>query len=249
MEAPTPVIDDVIARLKEMIVSEGYEPGSRLPPERDLAARLTVSRNTVREAVRALSLTGIVESRRGSGTYVTSLAPKVMLDAMSLLVDFADDVGLVDILAVRRVLEAEAAARAAARITASELAELRTCLDLMQHDPQHGDGSVTAVTEADVRFHSVIAAASGNPVLAALIDALGDRTLRGRVWRAYADRGVFGRACVEHEAIYDALVESDPTRAAAAAAAHVAQVERFLRTAETPVDQKITSPNLAGPID
>lgn len=234
MDSRTPVIDEVIGKLKALIASGEYEPGSRLPTERALAARFAVSRSTVREAVRALSLTGVVESRRGSGTYVTSLAPKAMLDSMSLLVEFSGEAGLADILAVRRVLEAEASAQAAARIDEQGLAELRSCLEQMRHDPQRGDGSVTAVTEADLQFHSVISAASGNPVLAALIDALGDRTLRGRIWRGYADTGVFDRAQAEHEAIYDALADGDPTRAAAATAAHVGQVERFLRTQETP---------------
>ncbi|MGW0936909.1 FadR/GntR family transcriptional regulator [Streptomyces sp. NPDC002666] len=247
MESRTPVVDDVIARIKAMISSEGYEPGSRLPTERELASRLSVSRNTIREAVRALSLTGVVESRRGSGTYVTSLAPKAMLDSMSLLVEFSGQAGLADILAVRRVLEAEAAARAAARISESELADLRSCLEQMRHDPQRGDGSVTEVTQADLRFHAVIAASSGNPVLSALINALGDRTLHGRVWRGYMDAGVYNRAQDEHEAIYDALSDGDPTRAAAAAAAHVAQVERFLRSEAAQTDTN-TDTHLAGPI-
>lgn len=112
-------------------------------------------------------------------------------------------------------------------------------------------GMAAVVSEADLRFHSLVAAASGNPVLAALIEALGDR---GRVWRGYVDHGVFGRARIEHEAIYDALAEGDPTRCRVRGR-RVAQVELFLRAADDPastpceIDTEAISPTLAGPIN
>ncbi|MGH3639476.1 MAG: FadR/GntR family transcriptional regulator, partial [Mycobacterium sp.] len=127
------------------------------------------------------------------------------------------------------VLESEATAQAAARIDAAGLERLQECLDEMHHDPQSGDGDVEAVTAADVRFHLVIAEIAGNPVLAALLEALSDKTFRARVWRGYAQAGVFERAWDQHRAIFRALRDRDPAQAAAYAAAHVADVEAFLR--------------------
>ncbi|MFE4254063.1 FadR/GntR family transcriptional regulator [Streptomyces sp. NPDC056910] len=224
------VVEGTIDAIKTMIVSGRFQAGERLPTERDLALTLGVSRNTVREAVRALSLMKVVESRQGAGTYVTSLAPSLLLDSVSLLVTLSSTATSIDLLAVRRVLESEAAAQAAARIDDADLARLDAILTEMRHDPQSGDGSVESVTEADLRFHSIIAQAAGNPVLAALVEALSDRTYRARVWRGYAESGVYQRAWHQHEAIYAALRDRDPQRAAAQAAAHVADVEAYLRT-------------------
>ncbi|MGV9799265.1 FadR/GntR family transcriptional regulator [Mycobacterium sp. NPDC003449] len=222
-------IDRTIDAIRGIIASGEILPGQQLPTERDLAARLGVSRNTVREAVRALSLVNIVESRRGAGNFVTSLAPRLLLDSMSMLITLSGRSTVLDLLAVRRVLEAEATAQAAARIDADGLARLQECLDEMHHNPQSGDGDVEAVTAADVRFHLTIAEIAGNPVLAALLEALSDRTFRARVWRGYTQSGVFERAWDQHHAIFRALRDHDPAQAAAYAAAHVADVEAFLR--------------------
>ncbi|WP_327091610.1 FadR family transcriptional regulator [Nonomuraea sp. NBC_01738] len=227
------VTDQTIQQLKASIVSGEFVPGQRLPTERDLAARLGVSRNTLREAIRALTLGGILEARQGDGTYVTSLAPGQLLDSFALLIEMSQDATVLDMLAVRRVLEAEAASRAAARITEEQLAELAGCLDAMRHDPQAGEGTVDEVVSADARFHEVIMLAAANPVAGALVQSLSGRTLRARVWRGHADQGVFPRAVGEHEAIYEAVRDRDPARAAAAMSTHIAAVESFLRGAKS----------------
>ncbi|MFI6599597.1 FadR/GntR family transcriptional regulator [Nonomuraea sp. NPDC050536] len=208
--------DQTIQRLKRSIVTGEFEPGRRLPTERELAVRLGVSRNTLREAIRALTLGGILEARQGSGTYVSSLAPGRLLDSFSLLIEASQDATVLDLLAVRRVLEVEAAGLAAARATDEQLAELAGCLEAMRSAP----------VEADVRFHETVAAAAGNPVLAALIQALGGRALRERVRRGHPAGQAGG-----HEAIYEAIRDRDPSRAAAAMATHIGLVESFLRTA------------------
>jgi GntR family transcriptional regulator, transcriptional repressor for pyruvate dehydrogenase complex len=221
---------ETIRRLKAMITSGQFSAGERLPSERDLAAQLAVSRNSLREAIRALSLVGILEARHGDGTYVTSLAPRLLLDSLSLLVELSGDATVLDLLAIRRILEAAAAEQAAARITEEQLEELELCLEAMNHDPQRGDGSVEeVVSQADVRFHAIIAEATGNPALAALVDTLNSRTLRARVWRGYAQVGVFASTLAEHGAILEALRDRDPSRANAHAAAHIASVEAFIR--------------------
>ncbi|MGW2162182.1 FadR/GntR family transcriptional regulator [Nonomuraea sp. NPDC001699] len=229
-DARTSASGETINHIKTMITSGAFPPGTRLPTERDLAVQLGVSRNTLREAIRALTLAGLLEARQGDGTYVTSLSPGMLLDTFAMLVELSPDATVLDMLAVRRVLESAATAQAAARITDRQLDELAACLEDMRHDPQSGDGSVDEVVRADARFHAVVAEAAGNPVLAALVEALSTRTLRARIWRGQVDQGVFDRAIHEHQAIYEALRDRDPALAAPAAAAHIANVERFLRT-------------------
>src|SRR5262252_2485635 len=111
------VTQDAIERIRELIVSGEWGPGSRLPREADLAAELGVSRNSLREAVRALSLVRILDVRQGDGTYVSSLEPNSLLDAMSFLLEFHQDDSVLDILGVRRILEPAATALAAQKMS------------------------------------------------------------------------------------------------------------------------------------
>src|SRR5918993_2103991 len=107
------VTDEAIEKIKGMIVSGALRPGDRLPKESELASELGLSRNSLREAVRALSLIRILDVRQGDGTYVTSLEPHLLLDALSFVVDFHRDDTVLQFLEVRRILEPAATALAA----------------------------------------------------------------------------------------------------------------------------------------
>ena len=115
------VTDEAIEKIKGMIVSGALRPGDRLPKESELAAELGLSRNSLREAVRALSLIRILDVRQGDGTYVTSLDPQLLLEALSFVVDFHRDDTVLEFLAVRRILEPAATAMAAPRISEQQL--------------------------------------------------------------------------------------------------------------------------------
>jgi len=112
--------DEAIEKIKAMIVSGTLRAGDRLPKEADLAADLGLSRSSLREAVKALSLVNILVVRRGDGTYVSSLEPAVLLEALSFIVDFHRDTSVLEFLRVRRILEPAATAMAAERITPEE---------------------------------------------------------------------------------------------------------------------------------
>ena len=118
-----------------MITSGALRAGDRLPREADLAADLGLSRSSLREAVRALSLVNILDVRQGDGTYVTSLQPHLLLEALSFIVDFHRDGTVLEFLRVRRILEPAAVAMAAERITETECQELRVLLDSLGPDP------------------------------------------------------------------------------------------------------------------
>ncbi|MFI5782321.1 FadR/GntR family transcriptional regulator [Nocardia sp. NPDC051570] len=218
------VTDDAIAKIKTMIVSGDLTPGSRLPREADLAAELGVSRNSLREAVRALSLVRILDVRQGDGTYVASLEPNSLLDAMSFLLEFHQDDSVLEVLGVRRILEPAATALAAQRMTDAELAQLRT---LVAPD----SASVTDLVALDLNFHAAIGAACGNKVLASLLDSLSMPTTRARIWRGVTEESAFERTVAEHRGICDAIAARDPDLAHARALAHVAGVMEWLARA------------------
>lgn len=112
-----------------MITSGRLSAGARLPIEKDLAASLAVSRGSLREGVRALSIMGALETRQGDGTYVTSLSADRLLTPMEFVIDLQDAAGVAQVQSVRRVLESVAAALAAARIGVPALNQAEAILE------------------------------------------------------------------------------------------------------------------------
>ncbi|MFI5755853.1 FadR/GntR family transcriptional regulator [Streptomyces sp. NPDC051569] len=219
------VTDEAIEKIKEMIVSGALRPGDRLPKESELAAELGLSRNSLREAVRALSLIRILDVRQGDGTYVTSLDPQLLLEAMSFVVDFHRDDTVLEFLAVRRILEPAATAMASARITEAELDKLAAQLDALGPDP-----SVEQLVASDLDFHRGIVQSSGNSVLCSLLDGLSGPTTRARVWRGLTQEDAVSRTIHEHRAILAALRDRDAEAARSWATVHIASVEMWLRS-------------------
>ncbi|MEU5582218.1 FadR/GntR family transcriptional regulator [Streptomyces huasconensis] len=218
------VTDEAIEKIKGMIVSGVLRPGDRLPKESELAAGLGLSRNSLREAVRALSLIRILDVRQGDGTYVTSLDPQLLLEALSFVVDFHRDDTVLEFLAVRRILEPAATAMACAHIGDAELDALERQLDELGDAP-----SVEELVACDLEFHRGIVQASGNSVLCSLLDGLSGPTTRARVWRGLTQEDAVSRTLHEHRAILMALRDRDAEAARSWATVHVASVEQWLR--------------------
>ncbi|MEW2422062.1 FadR/GntR family transcriptional regulator [Streptomyces nigra] len=219
------VTDEAIEKIKAMIVSGALRPGDRLPKESELAAALGLSRNSLREAVRALSLIRILDVRQGDGTYVTSLDPQLLLEALSFVVDFHRDDTVLEFLAVRRILEPAATAMAAARIGEQQLDALAGELDRLGDAP-----SVEELVASDLEFHRGIVRASGNSVLCSLVDGLSGPTTRARIWRGLTQRDAVARTLHEHRAILAALRDRDAEAARSWATVHIASVEQWLRS-------------------
>jgi len=220
------VTDEAIDRIKEMIVSGELLPGDRLPREADLAERLGLSRSSLREAVRALSLIHVLDVRQGDGTYVTSLEASRLLEAMSFVVDFHRDDTVLQFLEVRRILEPAATAMAALHMTEEEVAELAKVLAT-----RGDDASVDGLVANDLEFHGRIAMGSGNPVLCSLLESLSAPTTRARVWRGLTQEGAVARTFEQHADIYEAIAARHPEVARSWATVHIAGVEDWLRRA------------------
>ncbi|MFD7393148.1 FadR/GntR family transcriptional regulator [Streptomyces sp. NPDC059852] len=219
------VTDEAIEKIKGMIVSGALRPGDRLPKESELAAGLGLSRNSLREAVRALSLIRVLDVRQGDGTYVTSLDPQLLLEALSFVVDFHRDDTVLEFLAVRRILEPAATAMAAARIGERQLDALAERLDRLGDAP-----SVEELVASDLEFHRAIVAGAGNSVLCSLLDGLSGPTTRARIWRGLTQEDAVRRTLQEHRAILAALRDRDAEAARSWATAHIASVEQWLRS-------------------
>lgn len=228
--------DRVVDRITQMILDGKLAPGDRWPIEKDLAADLAVSRGSLREGVRALTLLGILHTRQGDGTYVTSLDASVLLGPMGLLVELQGAGNALHIHTVRWLLETEAASLAAINAgtrggfdsTKAALAKARDALDGSAHILSLPHVDHERLLEADVAFHSAIAELADNPVLAALIAAFATRTARARLWRAIAQDGALQRIQQEHELILHAIVDRDPERARVRMATHLLEVEDFI---------------------
>jgi DNA-binding FadR family transcriptional regulator len=216
--------DIAIDKIKTMILDGRLNPGDRLPREADLAEQLGISRGSLREAVRALSMVRILDVRQGDGTYVTGLTPEILLETIGFVIDFHQDASILDLFEVRRALEPMAAEKAALLMPEDEAAGLLELVEAVAPD-----ATVDDVVAADLEFHSRIADAAGNRVLSALIDGVARRTHRARIWRGVTQRDAVERTRREHRAIAEAIAQRQPSIAHACALAHVAGIESWLR--------------------
>lgn len=216
--------DEAIEKIKDMILSGELQPGDRLPKEPELASRLGLSRNSLREAVRALSLIRILDVRQGDGTYVTSLAPELLLEALRFVLDFHRDRTLLQLFEVRRILEPAAVAMAATHMSKDEVAALKAILDRARVDVP-----VETFVENDVAFHRALSEGSGNQVLCTIIDGLVAPTTRARIVHGVADDAALERSLHEHRMIYNGVADRNPEVARSWATIHIAGVEEWLR--------------------
>jgi GntR family transcriptional repressor for pyruvate dehydrogenase complex len=220
------VTDEAIGKIKVMITTGELLPGDRLPPEQELSERLGLSRSSLREAVKALELVRVLDVRRGDGTYVTSLEPQLLLEAVSFVIDLHNDASVLEVFAVRRILEPAAAAIASSRLDDTHLATLHAIVDKV------GDSDdVESLVEHDLAFHREIVAGAGNAYLTSLVDGLGSSTVRARIWRGLTQENAVERTIAEHRAIIVALESRDAELTRALMTAHIAGIELWLRSA------------------
>ena len=217
--------DKAISRIRELIQSGQLAPGSKLPSEQQLAAQLGISRNLTREAVKALVAVGVLEIRRGDGTYVTSLEPGVLLGGLGAAIELLRGETVLELTEVRRLFEPVATALAATRISSADLAQVAQHLAAMRA----ARDDVELLNKYDAAFHHAVIAATGNRTLESLLEGISSQTVRARVWRGMVDHNAAAITLAEHQAIYDALAAGDAPLAQAAALLHVGTTEKWLR--------------------
>jgi DNA-binding FadR family transcriptional regulator len=192
--------DRAASGIRALIVTGEYEPGSRLPSERELAQQLSLSRPALREGIRRLRSGGVLESRRGSGTYVSRIDPHAVYD-------------------IRARLEPLAAEWAALRRTDSEFAEMHRLVAVMGDKIDDPD----TFNLSDARFHNLIARASRSPVLIGTLDRLGELALLTRT-AIVNDKRLRAASLVDVERVCTAIERKHPKRAANAMERHILNV-------------------------
>lgn len=213
--ARSPLYEQVVDRLRAFIEAQGLAPGDRLMPERELAERLGVSRTSVRQALTALRVMGLVEIKHGEGVFLLRAPGDVIPQLATEIVGSEVDHPM--IWEVREAIEVQAARLAARRRGESELRTMREALDLMETAVAGGDDGIVE----DRRFHRAIVEAAGNPLLQRLTEQLSDVIDR----TSEASLTLAGRPPVSlasHRAILAAIERGDEDGAAQAMRQHVA---------------------------
>jgi GntR family transcriptional regulator, transcriptional repressor for pyruvate dehydrogenase complex len=212
----TRLYEQVAGQISSWINDNGLAAGDRLPPERELAQRLGVSRATLSQALVALEVIGVVEVRHGDGTVVTA-GHRQSTRIVEAIRSHADR--LPEIIETRDALETKIAALAAARRTDDDLARIDDALDFMAAEVEAGSRGV----EGDERFHGAVTAASHSLLLAHLMDEIGDLIRETRL-ESLGQPGRPQDSLAGHRAVAEAIRAGDPEAAAAAMHAHVAMV-------------------------
>ncbi|MES2074758.1 MAG: FadR/GntR family transcriptional regulator [Pseudomonadota bacterium] len=207
----------VADRIQRLIRDEAMLAGARLPSERDLAGKLSVSRASLREALIALELGGVVEVRGGSGVYVSEQA-----DADAAIAEAGP--GPFEVLSARRLIESEIAAIAARVATDGAIdAILKAVEEMERHHANYSSNEL-----ADRNFHLAIARATGNSALVGALDYLWDQ--RGRLWHKlkehFQTEELRQETLTDHRRILEAIAAHDPAGARKAMRAHLERVTR-----------------------
>ncbi|MFD9861298.1 FadR/GntR family transcriptional regulator [Streptomyces alboflavus] len=219
---------DLQERIKKLIIDQRLPSGAVLPTEPELMERLGASRNSVREALKALQAMGIVEIRHGFGTYVGPMSVAPMIEGLTFRTvagHYRGEDSLLQLLELREAVEAGLIARLAGSIPAADLAELDALVDRMDAEAAGPDGAVRA--ETDRAFHAALYRCLGNRLLSEVLEAFWDAFHRVRtdLVDIPQDPKV---TCRQHREILDAVRSSDVVRAEQAIREHFGNIRTRL---------------------
>jgi GntR family transcriptional regulator, transcriptional repressor for pyruvate dehydrogenase complex len=220
--------EQLVERLRAHVTEAKLRAGDRLPPERELAERLGVSRASVKQAILVLEVQGLVEVRHGGGTYLRR--DDLTVEPIGALLDRKRR--LPDVLQAREALEVKLAELAAATRSDTELAQMNAALDEMRRSIS--DGGLG--DEGDRKFHAAVAAAAHNPILVTFMQQIAPLVAESRM-ESLRQPGRPARSLVQHERIADAISARDPGRAATAMRRHVRTVSDVRLLTWTPEDE------------
>jgi GntR family transcriptional regulator, transcriptional repressor for pyruvate dehydrogenase complex len=226
--------ENVVRQLKDCIRRRIITPGERLPPERELAALLKISRGSLREALKALQVMGVLNVIQGSGTYLSDGAEAILRDPEELLVPLRGH-SFAEMFEARRAMEAESAASAALRAGKQDVEKMRAEIRSM-----HAHGSqIRKFASHDNAFHRHIAVASGNSVFIWFIDLLQKVLAKGHLTHARSEQ--VQSSIAEHEAILAAIEAHDPENARKQMLAHLT-LSKAYSDRETGMELQVVSP-------
>lgn len=211
-----------VARQIERLILKKLQPGDKLPSERDLAEMLSVSRSSIRDAIRSLELMGMVEPRQGTGTIVREISADSLVNPLANALKRKEEL-IGELLDFRRMLEPPLAARAATHVSADEIAEMEEILERQEQKVSSGESAIAE----DSEFHYAIALASGNSVVLKVLDTLMD-LLRDTRERSLQVDGRPPKSLAGHRRILSAMKKHDAVAAESAMRRHIEDVEEMV---------------------
>jgi GntR family transcriptional repressor for pyruvate dehydrogenase complex len=230
------VPEEIILELKSLIDSGHLSPGSKLPGERELAQMMNVSRPSLREALRVLSLLGVIENRPGSGTYLASSSERWPVEPFSILFLLKKST-LLEIFEARKLLEGGVAALAAEHRSEEDLLAMEETLKNMRLNLRHSE----KYAKYELEFHRAIIEAAGNLVIADLMEKLYKlfKDTKSRVYRQYglSNKSYRSQDCQNHELILNAIRARDAQMATKTMVNHLLEFQRKLKDGEEKEDR------------
>ncbi|MFZ5754542.1 MAG: FadR/GntR family transcriptional regulator [Bacillota bacterium] len=218
------IYEEIVEQIRHLINSGNLAPGDKLLSERELSEQLKVSRASVREALSALEIMGLIEVRPGEGTFIRQTTVDSIIGPLALILSIEKDT-VMELLEVRKILEVETAGLAAERGTPEEIEIMGESLKQMKLDLEQNKLG----EEADHKFHFAIAVAAHNSILLRLMNTISDtmkQSLRTSRQRLYLTPGTPERLYKEHKGIYDAIAASNPRLARERMYDHLLGVEK-----------------------
>ncbi|MGE4271672.1 MAG: FadR/GntR family transcriptional regulator [Desulfitobacterium sp.] len=218
------IYEEIVDQIRDLVARGDLKPGDRLPSERDLVERLQVSRASIREALSALELMGLLEVRSGEGTFVRKLRSESVVAPLAWMLTMEKGT-IIELLETRKILEVQAVGIAAERAEVEDIRELSAALDELRADLSlpTSDGS------SDHRFHYAITRATKNKIMIRLMDTISDlmkymlKTSRSKLYEGkYTPALLFQ----EHQKIFDAILAKDARVAKDIMLAHLNGVEQ-----------------------
>jgi len=211
-----------VAKQIERLILKKLRPGDKLPSERELAELLAVSRSSIRDAIRSLELTGMVEPRQGAGTIVREISSDSLVNPLANARKRKEEL-IGELLDFRMMLEPPLAARAATRVSSDEVSEMEEILERQEKKVRGGESTIGE----DSEFHYAVALASGNSVVLKVLDTLMD-LLRDSRERSLQVEGRQQKSVAGHRRILDALKRHDSEAAKVAMRRHIEDVEEIV---------------------
>jgi GntR family transcriptional repressor for pyruvate dehydrogenase complex len=215
-------IEQIITVLQNYIIDGKLKPGDGIPPERQLASQLGVSRFSLREALRVAQTQGLIEISRGRRPQVAKPSATAAANVIALTLRRSGKI-LLDLIEARQALECQIARLAAARAQQSHIAAIQQTIEAMEQNKNN----LTLCVEKDVEFHNILVEASGNKVFEIMLAPLSELLRKSRKETMRAN-GV-QRAIVGHKLLLSAVIEKDSDKAAEAMYRHLEMAEEDLK--------------------
>lgn len=225
----TGLTEQLVKKLKSLVLKGVLSPGEKLPTERQLAALLNVSRSTLRQALKALQVMGVIENIQGSGNYLSQASRAILREPPSVLVPL-NSMTQAEIFEVRRAMEAETAAAAALRATPADIERMGQEIALMEANTRN----LTAFCEHDLAFHNAVAEASGNRYFIWFL-AIANKILLNALMLRPAARPR-EKTNFEHKRLVDAIKAHDPVGARNEILNHLTYGNYYFLDEKVPVD-------------